>query len=92
MEFSFVVAFQLSFRKDLYLASQYSRSLGTACPKSVVALESVIWKAIFDIVCGEIDVYAAAQVIADAIPGILKNTVPEDKLWFNLSSLPIPLL
>jgi hypothetical protein len=57
----------------------------------VVALESVIWKAIFDIARGEIDVYAAGQVIANAIPGILNNTAAEDALWFNLSSLPIPL-
>jgi len=75
-----------------YMASQYARSLGTARPKSVVALESVIWKAIFNIARGEMDVYAAAQVIADAIPAILETTAPEDKLWFLLGSLLIPLL
>lgn len=57
----------------------------------MAALESVMWKAIFDIARGEIDVYAAARVISDAIPEILSNTAPEDKLWFHLgSSLSFP--
>ena len=60
----------------------------------MVALESVIWKAIFDIARGQIDVYAAAQVISDAIPGILQDAAPEDKYWFHLGSFSIylPLL
>lgn len=58
----------------------------------MVALESVIWKAIFNIARGEMDVYAAAQVIAGAIPAILNTAAPEDKLWFFLGLLPIPLL
>lgn len=68
------------------MVSQYSRSLGTARPTSVVTLESVIWKAIFDIARGEIDVYAAARVISDAIPEILSKTALEDKFWFHFGS------
>ena len=55
----------------------------------MVALESVIWKAIFDIARGEIVVYDAAQVIADAIPGILNTVKPGDKMWFHLGSLAV---
>ena len=75
-----------------YLPSQYARSLGTAHPNSVVALESVIWKAIFDIARGETNIYAAAQVIADAIPAILDAAALEDKLWFSLGLVPITLV
>jgi hypothetical protein len=77
------------FQNDFDSASQYSRSLGTERPKSVVALESVIWKAIFDIARGEIDVYDAAQVISDAIRGILNTVKPGDNIWFHLGSLAV---
>jgi len=68
---------------------QYSKCLGTARPKSVVALESVIWKAIFDIARGEIDVHAAARVISAAIEEIVRDIPPEDKAWFLLGLLSI---
>jgi hypothetical protein len=58
----------------------------------VVALESVIWTAILDIARGQIDVFAAANLIAAAIPQILKDAAPEDKSWFHLGSLSIHLL
>ena len=63
---------------------QYSKSLGNAWPKSVTQLENVIWRAIFDIACGTIDVYAAARSISDAIPSILDNLEDDDGLWFHL--------
>ena len=55
----------------------------------MVALESVIWTAILDIVLGQIDIFAAAKRIADAIPQILKDAAPKDKSWFHLGSLSI---
>jgi len=55
----------------------------------VVALESVIWKAIFEIARGQIDIYAAARIISDAIPGILNDIPVADKAWFNLGLLAV---
>ena len=76
----------------IYMDFQYSKCLGTARPKSVVALESVMWKAIFDIARGEIDVHAAARIISDAIDKIVKDIPPEDKAWFHLGLLTITYL
>ena len=68
---------------------QYFKCLGTAHPKSVVALESVIWKAIFDITHGQINVYAAVHIISDAIPRIMNDILVVDKAWFNLGLLAV---
>ena len=65
---------------------QYSKSLGSGRPKSVVRLESVIWKEIMDMACGVTDVFAAARTISDAIPGILKDVEPGDESWFDLGT------
>ena len=48
--------------------------------------ETVIWKAIFDIACGAVNVYEAAESIVKAIPGILANVEDGDASWFNLGS------
>ena len=50
----------------------------------MVQLETVIWKAIFDIACGVINVYDAAELIAKAIPNILNDIKDGDVSWFNL--------
>jgi hypothetical protein len=50
----------------------------------LVRLENVIWKAIFDIACGAINVYDAAQLIAQAIPDILEDSRDDDGSWFSL--------
>jgi hypothetical protein len=63
---------------------QYAKCLGNSCPKSVIHLEIVIWKALFSIACGKIDVYAAEKLIADAIPNILKNLEDSNEAWFQL--------
>jgi len=70
----------------LTIGSQYAKCLGNARPKSVIRLETVIWKALFSIACGEIDVYSAEKSIADAIPDILNNLEDGDEAWFQLGS------
>ena len=49
-------------------------------------LETVIWKAIFAIACGDINVYDAAESIAKAIPNIIDDVEDGDASWFNLGS------
>jgi hypothetical protein len=53
-------------------------------PKSIVRLERIIWKEIFDMACGITDVHSAAKVIAEGIPYILENLEDDDSSWFNL--------
>jgi hypothetical protein len=62
----------------LIIQFQYSKCLGNKRPASLVRLENVIWKAIFDIACGAINVYDAAQLIAQAIPDILEDSRDDD--------------
>ena len=70
----------------LIIACQYSKCLGNKRPAPVVRLESVIWRAIFDVARGVIDVYAAAQLIAQAIPDILDHSEDDDGSWFHLGT------
>ena len=53
----------------------------------MVQLETVIWKAIFDIACGIINVHDAAESIAKAISNIVDDVDEDgDASWFNLGS------
>ena len=79
----FFLFFSLSFS----IGSQYGKCLGNARSKAVVCLETVIWKALFGIARGEIEVYAAEKLIADAIPEITENLEHGDEGWFQLGSL-----
>jgi len=63
---------------------KYSKCLGNERPKSVIQFENVIWKAIFQIACGAIDVYQATDLIATAIPGVMAIVEDGDASWFNL--------
>ena len=63
---------------------QYSKRLGSRRPASVVRFESVIWKALFNMARGNINVYDAAQSIVDAIPVVLQNSGDDDGSWFSL--------
>jgi len=78
----------------LTLDCQYSKALGNVRPESVIRLETAIWKAVFNIACGSIDVYAAAQEIADVIPSILDSVEDNDKSWFHFGwpNIPFPSL
>jgi len=55
-------------------------------PKSIVRLERIIWKEIFDMACGITDVHSATNVIAEGIPHILEDLEDDDRSWFNLCS------
>ena len=68
---------------------QYGKGVGNGCPKSIVELETIIWKALFDIACGVIEVHDAAQTIANAIPDILMEMDDKDSSWFRLGSFNI---
>lgn len=69
---------------------QYGKGVGNGRPKSIVQLETIIWKALFDIACGVIEVHDAAQTIANAIPDILTEMDEKDSSWFRLGTLNIP--
>ncbi|KIM38064.1 hypothetical protein M413DRAFT_13028 [Hebeloma cylindrosporum] len=73
--------------RQRYRLILYSKCLGNARPKSVACLEKVIWKALFDIACGKIDVYKAAEVISAAIPNVLSMVSSADKSWFYLANV-----
>ncbi|KIM35727.1 hypothetical protein M413DRAFT_32284 [Hebeloma cylindrosporum] len=69
-----------------YKLMMYSKCLGNKRPKSVIELETIIWKALLDIACGQVDVYAAGERISKAIPAILEKLEDGDTSWFFLDN------
>lgn len=71
---------------ELTIGYQYSKAVGSARPKSVIRLETVIWENLFAIARGQINVYEASKSIAQSIPDILDNLEDHDRSWFHLGS------